>query len=67
MDPHSMWLIETAKGGYIIDAGAPVMDCLLRRGFEPEKLKAVFITHMHGDHVNGLIGRRRRHLTAFLH
>ncbi|MBQ8231434.1 MAG: ribonuclease Z [Lachnospiraceae bacterium] len=44
-------LIETQNGGYIIDAGAPVMDCLLRIGYDLKKLKAVFITHMHSDHV----------------
>lgn len=49
-------LIETAENGYLIDAGAPVMDCLIRRKYDLKRLKAVFITHMHGDHINGLFG-----------
>lgn len=49
-------LAETEESGYIIDAGAPVFDCLLRRNVDINKIKAVFITHMHGDHVDSLFG-----------
>ena len=49
-------LVETEKGGYLIDAGAPVMDCLIRLNFDLRKLKAVFITHSHNDHMDGIFG-----------
>lgn len=49
-------LIETGEAGYIVDAGAPVMECLLRMGYDLKKIKAVFITHMHGDHTFGIFG-----------
>ncbi len=49
-------LIETEEGSYIIDAGAPVMDCLLRLSYDLKKIKAVFITHLHSDHTDGLFG-----------
>ena len=49
-------LIETAQGSYIIDAGAPVMDCLIRLSYDLKKIKGVFITHLHSDHTDGLLG-----------
>lgn len=49
-------LAETKSGGYIIDAGAPVFDCLIRRKVDINKIRAVFITHMHNDHVDYLSG-----------
>lgn len=39
---------------YLIDAGAPVVDLLIRNGVELTDLRAVFITHRHGDHTAGL-------------
>lgn len=39
---------------YLIDAGAPVADLLIRNGVGMADLRAVFITHRHGDHTAGL-------------
>ena len=47
-------LIECGENAYLVDAGAPVMDLLIRQDFDLKRLKAVFITHMHGDHIHGL-------------
>ena len=47
-------LIETEKGAYIIDAGAPIMEKLIGYGFDITMLKGVFITHPHIDHTVGL-------------
>ena len=47
-------LIETEKDSYIIDAGAPVMDILINDGYDLNKIKAIFVTHMHSDHINGI-------------
>ncbi len=48
-------LAEVGDRAYLIDAGAPVADLLTRRGIDFARIKGVFITHMHGDHVNGLV------------
>lgn len=48
-------LIEIGDAMYLIDAGAPVVDLLLARGRHPNQLKALFNTHGHGDHFDGLL------------
>lgn len=48
-------LAETSDGGlYLFDAGAPVLDRMVNLGLAPSCLRAVFISHLHGDHMNGL-------------
>ena len=47
--------IETEKGTYLVDAGAPVMDCLINRKYDLTKINAVFVTHVHNDHIVGLM------------
>lgn len=46
--------IESGDAVYYIDAGAPLIDCALRDGTDLSKFRALFITHGHGDHMNGL-------------
>ena len=50
----SSTLIETNGAGYIIDAGAPIYDEVLRAGLKYADIRAIFTTHCHGDHINGL-------------
>ncbi len=50
----SCTLVETGGRKYLVDAGGPVMDLLIRRGVDPADIAAIFVTHMHGDHTNGL-------------
>ena len=35
--------------------GVNAIDALRTRGIEVEDVKGIFITHVHGDHTNGLI------------
>lgn len=51
----SATLLEVGSKKYIIDAGADITSELINRGIDPELINAVFITHLHGDHTNGLI------------
>ncbi len=56
--------VEVNGNIYLIDVGAPIIDQLMRNGIMQEgpegksfdKIKGVFVTHIHGDHLNGLIG-----------
>lgn len=47
-------LIETGEAAYLFDAGAPVTDILSFSEYDMSKIKTVFISHLHGDHMNGL-------------
>ena len=39
---------------FLVDAGEGVQRQMFRNGINPLKIKAVFISHLHGDHVMGL-------------
>lgn len=47
-------MIEVGEKLYFIDAGAPLPDAILRLGKKVNDIRAVFTTHVHGDHVCGL-------------
>ncbi len=48
-------LITVGENHYIVDAGFPLVTALRPLHIYPHALKGVFLTHMHGDHANGLI------------
>jgi len=47
-------MIEENGSIYIVDAGAPVADLLLSLGKDFSNIKAIFNTHGHGDHLDGM-------------
>ena len=58
------FLINTGDKLVLVDAGAAklfgptlgnIADNLRAAGYTPEQVDAVLVTHLHGDHVNGLI------------
>ena len=50
----SCTMIETGGARYFLDAGAPLIDIRLRRGVDLDSVRAIFTTHIHGDHTNGI-------------
>ncbi|MBQ8637621.1 MAG: MBL fold metallo-hydrolase [Lachnospiraceae bacterium] len=47
-------MIEVNGRIYFADMGTSAVDALRNRGIPVESVKGIFITHMHGDHTNGL-------------
>lgn len=59
------YVINTGSKLVLVDAGAAksfgpslgfIVDNLRAAGYAPEQIDAVLLTHLHGDHVNGLVG-----------
>jgi ribonuclease BN (tRNA processing enzyme) len=40
--------------GFLIDCGASAMVSIRRHGLDPNRITAIFLTHLHGDHFGGL-------------
>ncbi len=51
---NSATLIETDGVGYLVDCGEPVAASYRRAGKDFGALRALFVTHLHADHVGGL-------------
>ena len=48
-------MLEVGGNVYFVDMGVMVIEDLVTRGISVDSVKGVFITHMHGDHSNGLV------------
>lgn len=51
----SCTMIEIGERRYFIDMGTQAIEDLRKRNITIDSVKGIFITHMHGDHTNGLI------------
>ena len=57
-EPHrrcSCAMVTVGERIYFVDMGVMAICDLTDRGIPVEAVKGIFITHMHGDHTNGLI------------
>lgn len=50
----SAQVVDIHEQYYLVDAGESVQQQMVRAGINPLKIRAVFISHLHGDHVYGL-------------
>ncbi len=51
----SSFLVEIGEKRYIIDAGTDITEPFATKNLPLSSIRAILITHMHGDHSNGLI------------
>lgn len=47
-------LVQATVGTFLIDCGASAMIALRRFGVEPNAVRTIFVSHLHGDHFGGL-------------
>lgn len=48
-------MIEVGEARYFIDMGTQANEQIITRGIPMDSIKTIFVTHMHGDHTDGLI------------
>src|SRR6476659_1270745 len=51
---NTCFLLETAKATLLVDCGASAMPALKKQGIDPNKIDAIVLSHLHGDHFGGL-------------
>jgi len=51
---HPNYLIETNNKRMLIDAGGDIRFSLLNAGYSYKDIQAIYITHLHNDHIGGM-------------
>ena len=51
---NTCFFLETAKNALLVDCGASSMTALKLRGIEPNRIDAIILSHLHGDHFGAL-------------
>ena len=51
---HSCYWVDDEAGAFVVDFGPTALQRVHHTGRDLERLDAVFLTHLHGDHIGGL-------------
>lgn len=51
---HSAHVVNIHEQYFLMDCGEGSQKAMLENNINPQKLKAIFISHLHGDHIYGL-------------
>lgn len=51
---NSGYLVDCGDRLFLLDCGPTALPALKRAGFDPRRLDAVFLSHLHGDHCGGV-------------
>ena len=46
--------VDAAAGHFLVDCGASSLVAMRHAGVEPNTIRTIFLTHLHGDHFGGL-------------
>jgi ribonuclease BN (tRNA processing enzyme) len=51
---HTSFFVRAPDTCFLIDCGASALAAMKRQGVHPNEVKAILITHLHGDHFGGI-------------
>jgi ribonuclease BN (tRNA processing enzyme) len=51
---NTCFFVETEKGALLVDCGASALPALKARGIDPNRIDAIILSHLHGDHFGAL-------------
>ncbi len=51
---HSAYLVEASDRLFLLDCGPTTLLSMKRAGINPQRLDAIILSHLHGDHFGGL-------------
>ena len=51
---NTCFFLETAKASLLVDCGASALPALKGQGIDPNRIDAIVLSHLHGDHFGGL-------------
>jgi ribonuclease BN (tRNA processing enzyme) len=51
---QSGYLVEASDRLFLLDCGPTTLLAMKRAGFDPRRLDAIFLSHLHGDHFGGV-------------
>jgi ribonuclease BN (tRNA processing enzyme) len=51
---HTCFHVRDRQGAFLVDCGASAMIAIRRFGVDPNGIRAVLVSHLHGDHFGGL-------------
>ncbi len=51
---NACFLVEQAAASFLVDCGASAMISIKRFGVDPNRIRAIFLSHLHGDHFGGV-------------
>ena len=51
---NTCFLVNWTGGAFLIDCGASSLIAMRKYGIEPNRIRTIFISHLHGDHFGGL-------------
>jgi len=51
---QSSYLIDAGDKLFLLDCGPTALLAMKRAGFDPRRLDAIFLSHLHGDHFGGI-------------
>jgi ribonuclease BN (tRNA processing enzyme) len=51
---NTCFFLQTTKAALLIDCGASTLPALKGQGIEPNRIDAIIVSHLHGDHFGGL-------------